>query len=561
MNRNKNILLILTIICFPIFISYLNSTYFKIREEILINFKSQPEKSPKSAEFWNLTGSPIYIDDNNPNYNWSKTAFENSWCRGNGSLSNPYIIENVTINGQSSGSCIEIRNSNVPFIIRNCTLSNAGNILDVDAAINLRQVENGKLIGNNVSSNPCGILLYYGHNNNISRNILHNNSKSGLKLILSYYNIIELNNFSYNYDGISLVDSFHNIISSNLVRENLNYGIYMSVSRYSTLLNNKIHNNTNSGIYIQWTRTVLISNNVIKYNEYSGIQITDESYDITISENEVCYNEYSGIQITDESYDITISENEVCYNEYSGIQITDASYDIIISENEVGHNIEGILMKESFDIEISSNNIKYNKAKGLYIMDLYNCDVSNNNISSNEDNGIYLENTNYTLIIENQVMYNSVGLYFINSNNNEILRNNVNFNSIAKQELNCKGNYFKDNEGIEDTKKPNNELPFETILMVLIIILLLLLSSAGIVFAKKKYFSKEIRQVAKLQKTEAEVDIDKEKHFCVVHRGKIVGAAYICPKCESYYCLKCATSLKENNEACWACNSKIDIDI
>ena len=38
----------------------------------------------KTSGFWNLTGFPIYIDDSDPNYSWSKTASENDWCSGSG---------------------------------------------------------------------------------------------------------------------------------------------------------------------------------------------------------------------------------------------------------------------------------------------------------------------------------------------------------------------------------------------------------------------------------------------------------------------------------------------
>ena len=62
-----------------------------------------------------------------------------------------------------------------------------------------------------------------------------------------------------------------------------------------------------------------------------------------------------------------------------------------------------------------------------------------------------------------------------------------------------------------------------------------------------------------IRKTEAEVSLEKESHFCVVHRGKIVGTVYICPKCETYYCMKCATFLKKKGETCWSCNNKIEI--
>ena len=48
-----------------------------------------------------------------------------------------------------------------------------------------------------------------------------------------------------------------------------------------------------------------------------------------------------------------------------------------------------------------------------------------------------------------------------------------------------------------------------------------------------------------IEETEKEVDVEKKQAICIVHKGPITGVNYICPKCETNFCLKCATSLKE----------------
>ncbi len=65
--------------------------------------------------------------------------------------------------------------------------------------------------------------------------------------------------------------------------------------------------------------------------------------------------------------------------------------------------------------------------------------------------------------------------------------------------------------------------------------------------------------LAPLDKTEEEVTTFKDQKICVVHKGPISGAIYLCPKCETFYCLKCATHLKKNGEKCWSCKSEIDV--
>ena len=68
--------------------------------------------------------SLIHIDGTIQN-NWTWTVGNYSWCNGAGSQSDPYIIENVSIDAGSAMSGIMIENSkNVYFIIRNCNVSN-----------------------------------------------------------------------------------------------------------------------------------------------------------------------------------------------------------------------------------------------------------------------------------------------------------------------------------------------------------------------------------------------------------------------------------------------------
>ena len=98
-----------------------------------------------SSGFWNLTGSPILIDDSDPSKNWSYTASHYAWCSGSGTLEAPYIVENVTIDGQGVGSCIEIRNSTAFFKVINCTVYNSGSNYLEDGGIKLNNTKNGQI--------------------------------------------------------------------------------------------------------------------------------------------------------------------------------------------------------------------------------------------------------------------------------------------------------------------------------------------------------------------------------------------------------------------------------
>ncbi|MFX1476839.1 MAG: hypothetical protein ACFFCI_01790 [Promethearchaeota archaeon] len=96
----------------------------------------------RTSGSWILTGSPIYIDNNNPSKSWSITETTFDWCQGAGTWKDPCIIENVTFDGQNSiTNCIEIRNSDINFIIQNCTILNSGpGAYWMDASIKLYRV-------------------------------------------------------------------------------------------------------------------------------------------------------------------------------------------------------------------------------------------------------------------------------------------------------------------------------------------------------------------------------------------------------------------------------------
>ena len=62
-----------------------------------------------------------------------------------------------------------------------------------------------------------------------------------------------------------------------------------------------------------------------------------------------------------------------------------------------------------------------------------------------------------------------------------------------------------------------------------------------------------------LKLTESEVNVEKPKVVCVVHKGPIQGNIYMCPECNTFYCVNCARILKLRGEKCWVCDSVINI--
>ena len=140
-------------------------------------YELSSSRAPKTSGYYNLTGSQIFIDDSNPNYNWSKTAAENDWCSGAGTIEDPYIVENVYIDGNLSieeipgepysGNCLSTYDSTAYFIVRGCYFTRAGTG-EFNSGIFLRHTENGILYNNTLTYSNNNIFVgFWSHNTTV----------------------------------------------------------------------------------------------------------------------------------------------------------------------------------------------------------------------------------------------------------------------------------------------------------------------------------------------------------------------------------------------------------
>ncbi|MFX0099264.1 MAG: hypothetical protein ACFFCS_06745 [Candidatus Hodarchaeota archaeon] len=58
--------------------------------------------------------------------------------------------------------------------------------------------------------------------------------------------------------------------------------------------------------------------------------------------------------------------------------------------------------------------------------------------------------------------------------------------------------------------------------------------------------------------SDEEISVSKEKHICLVCKGSISGANYMCPSCGTHYCKRCSDVLAEMENACWSCEAPFD---
>ena len=209
---------------------------------------------------------PIFIDDN-----WS-AAKAAGICTGEGTYSNPYVIKDLVIEGNHSGSGIQISHSTVYFKIENCTIYKFSN------GILLYYASNGILFENNFSNNTFGIHIKRADNNTVIGNIADSNSNSGIFLDNSSNHLISGNIADGNSKrGIFLDNSSNHLISGNIISRNVEIGIHIQDSTNNSIyenffIDNGLENAWDDELSNHWDNG-MIGN---YWSDYSGIDANDD---------------------------------------------------------------------------------------------------------------------------------------------------------------------------------------------------------------------------------------------------------------------------------------------
>lgn len=226
---------------------------FPVAGIIPSNEINTPKVNPKSAGYWNLTGTPILIDGN-----WSDTQFAYPWCTGSGTINKPYRIENVTIDGRQKSSCIKIKNTNEYFVIQNCTFYNTTTegVTFEQAGVWLENADNGKILDCYFTqSNYSGINLGFCSNINISNNIIEQYQNDGIHVWDCDHLYLNDNNLSYGDYGIFTTKMFDSEITHNRIINMSGYGVTVDDELFNALDNNN---------YVAYNTFINITQKVIR---------------------------------------------------------------------------------------------------------------------------------------------------------------------------------------------------------------------------------------------------------------------------------------------------------
>jgi parallel beta-helix repeat protein len=249
---------------------------------------SEFPKEIKSSGYWPL--SSIHIDNN-----WTFTAGNYSWCSGSGTQIDPYVIQDVVIDGGNIG--IRIENSNDYFILENNTVLNinTGN----RAGLYLNAVTNGTIIKNNFSNNDFGIYFWENVQNNtfIENYLFGNNEGMGWDATLG-------GNDKNTFISNSIINSTSSGIycwgDSNRFIQNrfsgtgsTNYGIQLEEGDNNKFIKNLIEFNINGLLTNPSTGNLLYLNWFLNNTAHTSLGTGDSSWNSSAYGN--YWDDYAGV--------------------------------------------------------------------------------------------------------------------------------------------------------------------------------------------------------------------------------------------------------------------------
>jgi parallel beta-helix repeat protein len=447
--------------------------FFPLENNTIVNYmypcsyENNFQESVRIEDYWILDS--ITIDGaatGGGAHNWF-WAVSQPWCNGSGTLNYPYIIENITIYGGESEYCINIKNSDKHFIIRNCTFYNAS---DNRAGIKLDNVKFGTILNNSCYDNGfCGIFLNKSFYCQIINNTIYNNGYNvgtflfeysahggGVVFWSSHNNSIQYNTFKSNKDfGIALgytityhgissgaYPCYNNSISNNVfIYTELGYemGFWELPNTRDNLLTDNIFLNSRIALGGSFN-TKLFRNNLSNgYIIPYGPVEAETSYFIdtsnTVNGKPVYYyankSNLNKNNFPDAGQVILVNcRNSIIENASLSdchYFILDYCYDIILKKNELNCKIYldnsnfCKIIENSFDNEFQVNLWQSNNtivSKNLV-----------NNSSSRYDIMVFL--SNYNIISENTLLNSEFGFFFGESPHNEISNNYIKLNKTS----------------------------------------------------------------------------------------------------------------------------------
>ncbi|MEM2583660.1 MAG: right-handed parallel beta-helix repeat-containing protein, partial [Candidatus Thermoplasmatota archaeon] len=301
---------------------------------------------------------PIHINGN------SQFTPENGVVAGNGTASDPYIIEGWDIDASNAIYGIKIENTNAYFIIRNCNVHGTSCAAD---GIRFHNVTNGKIENCNIYNNYVGIILEYSSNNNIISNTFTNDG-----IIIGGNSLEHFNTHTIQANTVNGKPLYYYKNESGIIIDNIPVGQLILANCTNFTIKNLSINNTNVGIELAYSSNNNITNCNVYNNSWWGIVLLHSSNNNIITNCNVYNNSYHGIYLYSSSNNNITNCN--IYNNSRGIYLYNSSNnlitncriygvlrDIILNEGDfaeiyyIGYFENGTVFASSFNTNVSYN--------------------------------------------------------------------------------------------------------------------------------------------------------------------------------------------------------------
>lgn len=342
------------------------------------------------------TSGTIHIDNN-----WTSAKIADI-CKGSGTFSDPYVIEDLTIDAGGLGSCILIENTIEYFRIENCTILNSGgSFLDQIGAIHLNNADNGTIVNNTCSFNGfSGISVHGCKNITITNNKIHEGIYTGIEIISDNTTLTENVIVKGVWRGLVLDYATDVILSGNKLI-NCSIEIEGHILSYFTSYRIDTSNTVNNKpVFYYKHQKNLVPDNFINAGQVLLVNCSES----IISNLNISYASTALFLIYSDNN--TVSNNNLL-NNGRAIDIDRSKGNEIIN-NILRDNGVALIMSHGNYNNFSKNTIEFNY-NGYLSQNSDNNIIHSNNITNNESHGIDLPvgNHNNTLF-NNQFISNGI---------------------------------------------------------------------------------------------------------------------------------------------------------
>lgn len=369
-----------------------------------------------------------------------------------GTLGDPYVIANWTIDAGGLSEALWIENTTKHFLVRNCTLQRSTGGTPGDPVVRLQNLTAGIVRNNSITSNFHALLARNCQNITIHavNATTSDPSYNGLYLINCNGSLLQANSITNTRAGIAVEQCNYLTLLANVLKTN-DYGVHLSSSHHLNLTSNYLYQNTNNPDLITGSADLWLQGNVFIDNW--GL-LLDSTLRATLRGNAFTYtwnyalNE-EGVRFAGNliehwaSHDIDESNQAngkpVVYRvNQTGLDVgTGAGQVLLVNCNDsVARDVDifgvhhGVLVYQSTNTVVK--NCSLTRAAGIYFVQTTAC-VATENYLKEAAPALHCSACQHTRVVANTFNLTNVGVQVQQGTYQEVSCNYFEGNSIAVQ--------------------------------------------------------------------------------------------------------------------------------